>query len=567
MVAYHPSMASTSSPSIDENNSDDIEQVKRLSSAYETSDRALSMPKTKRGTYIARLIICLEECLKSLGVSTKTHPTLLSSLEGISCFIHESMSIGSRNYHSVQHVFDVAQGLDDEDPISVIAALFHDCVYYHVDGGLSDLQYDKLRGVVAYQAGPISCSHLTTTATDNHHIPVYQAKTPDKPSLDTRKDNEAVLLGIVEKVFGYTQGQHVNHQNGLNEFLSAVICVRELEPFLSKAILAQLACCIEATIPFRAPNNNNNNNKDGKTCMEQLFDRMVYVNKCFDLGLSRAELIQSVQRAAHISNSDLANFGTQDVFWFLDNTWSLLPESNEGLRRQYLSSVKQFQFAVFKMYGFFNFLKAEHVFVEFQGQPPPHKLQQRVTNAERNLALGRKYVGAKLLSLSVLAAFAELTGGDAPISLFMGDLPSRASQGAASMTTTSGQAGNNGMRNSKILSFSERIVEESQFLAYPDNDTATNIDSDVYEVLSKGRRSETNFDVKQSPMAAYLYSILGDEEFLSILKEIPLHPMTSTAAWTLLRRLPRYAVVEIANHIQFVAISRTEKIVDLVDQL
>ena len=35
--------------------------------------------------------------------------------------------------------FDVAEGVAD-DPIAVLAALFHDAVYYHVDGGISDLQ-------------------------------------------------------------------------------------------------------------------------------------------------------------------------------------------------------------------------------------------------------------------------------------------------------------------------------------------------------------------------------------------------------------------------------------------
>lgn len=39
--------------------------------------------------------------------------------------------------------------------------------------------------------------------------------------------------------------------------------------------------------------------------------------------------------------------------------------------------------------------------------------------------MGKKYVGAKLLSASVLAAFAQLTGGDAPMCLLIGDLPSR----------------------------------------------------------------------------------------------------------------------------------------------
>ena len=89
------------------------------------------MPHEKRGTYIARLVITLEECLAQLNVTTVTHPNLLNHLERMACLIHESMSVSSRNYHSVQHVFDVAENLQIDEPIAVIAALFHDCVYYH----------------------------------------------------------------------------------------------------------------------------------------------------------------------------------------------------------------------------------------------------------------------------------------------------------------------------------------------------------------------------------------------------------------------------------------------------
>ena len=104
---------------------------RRLSRCHETSSRALAMPHEKRGTYIARLVITLEECLAQLDVTTVTHPNLLNHLERMACLIHESMSVSSRNYHSVQHVFDVAENLQIDEPIAVIAALFHDCVYYH----------------------------------------------------------------------------------------------------------------------------------------------------------------------------------------------------------------------------------------------------------------------------------------------------------------------------------------------------------------------------------------------------------------------------------------------------
>lgn len=110
-------------------------------------------------------------------------------------------------------------------------------------------------------------------------------------------------------------------------------------------------------------------------------------------------------------------FNHQDQAWFLDNTWSLLPESNEALRHKFLYTVQEFQFAVFKMHGFFAyFLKPELIFQQFRGVPTDEEMVALKSRAGRNIEIGRRYVAAKLLSVSVLSAFAELTGGDAPIS-------------------------------------------------------------------------------------------------------------------------------------------------------
>eukprot|EP00522_Entomoneis_paludosa_P012864 CAMPEP_0172443088 /NCGR_PEP_ID=MMETSP1065-20121228/3402_1 /TAXON_ID=265537 /ORGANISM="Amphiprora paludosa, Strain CCMP125" /LENGTH=538 /DNA_ID=CAMNT_0013193183 /DNA_START=65 /DNA_END=1681 /DNA_ORIENTATION=+ len=517
----------------------------RLSKCHESSKRAMSMPQEKRGTYISRLIITLEECLAKLGVTPETHDDLLACLERMACLIHESMSVSSRNYHSVQHVFDVAEGVDADDPIAIIAALFHDCVYYHVDGGLSELQYDKLRGAVAFGHGQV-----TTHPGENGgaHMPIYEAH-------KTTPCADDALLCMVEKVFGYAKGQNVNHQNGLNEFLSTVIAVRELESILPMKRLAQIAICIEATIPFRSIDK-----ETGKTCMEKLYDKVVSVNQDFALGLTETEIVQSVQRAADLGNSDVLNFGTKDVFWFLDNTWSLLPESNEGLRRHYLYTVQQFQFAVFKMYGFFCFLQPEVIFPYFQDIPAPEKIHERVTNASHNLQVGRKYVGAKLLSLSVLSAIAELTGGDAPISLFMGDLPSRHS----SISAPVGQAGKEEKRKSITRSLEIQGIELEDSNS---NLAEDHYDEDVYEVLAKGRRTETSFDVRQSPLAANFYRVLGDDELKSIFTDIKVHPMTPEVAWTFLKRLPRDIVRDVIKNVSHTAISRTDKILKLLHGL
>jgi len=462
-------------------------------------NRLLPQTEDTQRTYIARLILRIQTCLQQLGVNITED--VLQKTETMSIFIHESMSISSRNYHSVQHVFDVSHNLTD--PIAVLGALFHDCVYYHVDGGLSQKQSRKLQGAVPQMDGTYQANHTTS---------------------DT-------LLCMVERIFGFTKNQTVTLQTGLNEFLSAVICVRELKSLLELPVLCQIAACIEATIPFRA--------QVPQTPMHRLYNNLCQVNTTFELNLTDQQLIQAVQRAALLGNADVENFGSNDRLHFLDNTWSLLPESNEALRRQFLYTVQEFQFAVFKMNGFFHFVQADVIFQEFQGVPSRDELGLMKENARRNIEIGRKYMGAKLLSASILAAFAELTGGDAPVSLFMGDLPSR-------------------------HRVSRRLEDD---LPPPPQDNLDHCDTDVYTLLAEGRRCETSFDIRKSPLAAYFYGYLGDAGLEAIFQDMAVHPMTRETAKSLLTRLPREAVQQVAINMAKVALSRAELIHEVVDSL
>jgi hypothetical protein len=628
----------------------DAEEAEELAEAIEASGvGSAPQQQQQRRAYIAQLSVHIRQALENLGVAVgddndsndkdeadesgrhSNHDnhghddddddddTVLRRIESMSNLIHESMSISSRNYHSVQHALDVANGLmnlmnaDDEiddrdapngndgdnnyyDPIAILAALFHDCVYYHVDGGLSELQQKKLKGAVACSSSSSSSSSNRDDRKDNNNnnsnMTIVYKTTATTPGDEDHDD----LLLMVEYIFGYEHCQSLTHATGLNEFLSAMIAVRELEPLLSRKQLAQIAGCIEMTIPFR-PNitttiastlGNNDDNETTTTATttttttpaDRLYANLVQANDKFSLNMTEQEITQSVQRACRLAHSDLSNFGTNDVLWFLDNTWSLLPESNEALRGQeYLYTVQQFQFAVFKMHGFFTFLSPDIIFPSFRGVPSPRVMQAKCENAKRNLQVGRRYVGAKLISISILSAIAELTGGDAPISRFMGDLPSRQADGSA---------GGSGAAAAAATPAKRRLGDElglppvellhsdlgtGRSHPHGDNDKdginrRAFIDPDVYNLLAFGRRSETDFDTRQSPLAAYLYGALGDVGLDELLNSgsngaaaAVLWPMSEAAAWSLLQKLPLETVLApIAEIICQVAVSRCDKI-------
>ena len=240
--------------------------------------------------------------------------------------------------------------------------------------------------------------------------------------------------------------------------------------------------------------------------------------------------------AVELANEDIANFGTEDRYWFLDNTWSLLPETNTSLRQQFLYTIFDYQLAVFKMHAFFHFLGPKVIFASFRGVPDKEEIDKLTTQAKLDLKMGKKYVGAKLLSASVLAA-----GGDAPMCLFMGDVPSR-------------------HHNSEKL-------EDSLPIPSAKNLELGHCDMDVFSLLSGGRRSESSFDTKQSPLAAYLYAELGDENLQILLKNKTLSPMDDNNAKNILECLPQKSINFLAKTMASIAVSRSKAILNLLDEL
>lgn len=486
-----------------------------------------------RDYYVSRLIETFQNALSSLGVLSNSCIGDLSlretdKIESMSNFIYDSMSNAARNYHFVQHVFDLMEGnvcrtRDGEqvlDDIAVLAVLFHDCVYSQVDGGLSASQREKLRGVLVQDESDGSLLRIA-------------------PSLD-----DDPLSRMVLSIFGFQRDQILSPSEGQNEFLSATIAVRELEPLLSTEQLVAIAVAIEATCPFRPP-------IDGKSAMELLFERLCKAVGDFDLKLSEDDCVRAVQRAAILANEDVGNFGSTDHAWFLDNTWSLLPESNEALRDQDLYTVNHFLVAVYKLHGFFGFLQPELIFQEFRGVPSTTDTLTR--HAARNLHVGGKYVSAKLLMISVIAAFAELTGGaDVPISLFIGDLPSRKRR-----------AGSLRMESPPQLPPLDASCACPGCLCSHESECCP----DVYELLVNGRTRETSFDVRQSPISAYFYSCIGDDGLKRVLSSFQVYPMTRETATKLLAALPRAAVNYVGESMAHLAVSRKQEILDVLHSL
>uniref|UniRef100_A0A7S4J366 Uncharacterized protein n=1 Tax=Odontella aurita TaxID=265563 RepID=A0A7S4J366_9STRA len=467
-------------------------------------------PKS-RGTRVQRLVGGLNESILELRSAysddilsnANIRPATALELEEWAFLVFESMSAASRDFHSVEHVFDISQGAD---AVQTISAYFHDVVYYSIDGGLSELQADKLEGVIVEDR--------------------------EEKSVSLRADGIArdPLMSMVTGVFGFEAGQKLNPFRGLNEFLSAAVAVRTLRGVLASHDLVRIAACIEATIPFRGTN------KDGKTVGDMLHGNLKRTREKFpkDLGvLSDEDIIQATKQAINLSNRDVANFAG-DPETFLSNTWSLLPESNIAIQKVRVYRISSFTFALKKMTEFFHFVDPKVIYNQFEDEPPDEEYAGLTERATQNLDVAKTYMDAKLLSISVLGALAEQTGGDSTLSHWVGE-------------------------------FQEDYVTprvEDGIEPIPDPRQDLVLDDTVFRILREGRSSSSSFDIRNSPIAAFLYGLIGDEGLAKSM-DYAVYPMDEENAEKLLRSLPKLAVGRIALACAKVATTRAEGLMQI----
>jgi hypothetical protein len=361
--------------------------------------------------------------------------------------IHSAMTGRSRNFHQLEHVLKVAYGLR---PTQVIAALYHDVVYYQVDQGFSPAIQEKIRGTLVTRDGRF-----------------YATSEPGDGK-----------VWLVREVFDLAPGQELNVLGGLNEFLSAVVAIHDLGPLLNDIQVAAVAACIRATIPFRGLD------PSGNTFPMRIASALERISKRERWNCTDALIHELVRQAVEMGNADVANFAHNELSVFLDNTWKLLPEANPSLHSLRGNTIKSFRHSLQKMEGFMSQLDPALVFHEFHGFPEMQTYARMKRFAGENILQAVEYLRAKLVTLAILEGIAELTGGDAPIELL---------------------AGASKEEDPSTIQIQDFLGEPLSYRTADFDD----LDEVVYHLLNVGRTSATHFDSKASPIAAFVYAVLG----------------------------------------------------------
>ncbi len=392
---------------------------------------------------VHEIVNALWRALHELG-----SPATTEQIEPWGFSIHAALSAAGREFHNHDHVVDL---IADGDPLEVIAALYHDAVYIQVDLGPPRSMRTELAGVIAPET------------------PVHRRPSESEAQIEGRvgwvvlPSAAGPVTGDVLAVFGRKVGDVVTPTTGLNELSSALVMAIQLHDALDREQKIAVAACIEQTIPFRVD------------CVTVLHERLAL------LGLAGEQLEAATRRAVRLGNRDVENFSDNDPARFLDNTWKLLPESNPALHSPLVYTVRDYRVALQKMEHFLAWLPAERVFHTWQDEPRPEVHARRVARTAGNLELAVRYLRAKLYSIGLVEAIADVTGGDVPLDYFMGGIK-RATK--------------------------PKMRRIEQFL--PTLAHAADLDPPLHKLLAEGRASESSFDTGPSPLGAFLHATVGE---------------------------------------------------------
>lgn len=415
--------------------------------SQELADKVCRENKMRVGT-IHKLIIIFYEAFEELGLCISSN-----TLEDLAIVIIKSMSTQGRHYHNLEHVFSF---IEQGKPLQTLAALFHDIVYCQVDHGFSS----RIRTIIS-------------PFTDERDGAIYII--PPTPPSDQ-------LLGLTLDVFGFKPGEKLPPNEGLNEFLSALVANKLLEGILSPKDLLIITLCIEATIPFRGKN------AQGESQTDLLERQLPAICNRWGIHFSDLEIEDSLKSAVRFANKDLQSFAEKDERKFLAGTWKLLSETNLALQSQDICSVKEYRRALQKMEAFLSELNPSDVFLHYRDEPSEAEYQQMSANAHRNISIGRQYLQIKLLTQAIIEALAVMTGGDAPLALFMGEIP----------------------LNSRPVEERSRRLED----LLPEVIHAPWVyrSGTMYKLLASERLGDSNFDIKTAPLSLFLYKSISPEQ-------------------------------------------------------
>ena len=392
---------------------------------------------------INRLIVLFDRAFREAA------PALdMAAAERLAMLVHHSMNPRTRVYHTPDHVFAMCDGLNGRQ---TLAALFHDVVYYQLDGGFPVDVADLLHPVVRDDFGVVRLRSIAPS---------------DR------------WLALCAEVFGFKAGQEISVYGGLNEFLSAVVAVRKLSEHVSLQDMMVILACIEATVPFRS-------GQGAASPCQALATRLAQAVRQWlpewDAAKQAAFVDIAVKEAVVLANRDVEGFAETDPGQFLGTTWLLIEESNAPLKAVGVYSLGDYRAALMRMELFLSNLEPASIFHAYGDVPGEARLAQLEESARRNLRFACDFLDSKIATVAIVEALALCSGSNCPVSMFLGDIAS-------------------------VHGKPDRAEDH-----LPAPPQGQRINEALLHVFEKGRSRESNNDLTASPLTAFVYRSIGQD--------------------------------------------------------
>jgi hypothetical protein len=336
---------------------------------------------------------------------------------------------------------------------------------------------------------------------------------------------------LCSDIFGFKPGQSLPLFGGMNEFLSAVVAVRLLQPHLQMRNLITIIACIEATVPFRGID------AGGHDAVSLLAGRIREQSRRLLETLSDEEIGRHVAQvmldAVEFANRDVDGFAEPDPGKFLSATWQLIEESNAPLAAVGVYTLQDYRSALSRMEKFLGGLNPEYIFHHYGHFPNDAEFARLNAAARKNLAFASDYLGAKITSIAIIEALAMETGGNCPVSMFLGDIHSP------------------DVKPDRVEDF------------LPPVSIVTELKSRLLYVLEQGRAQKSSNDLTASPLTAFVYRRLGHDASRQALQQAKLMFTGGLSALEFLKSLDREMIMAITEACAHIAISRREALLKL----
>ncbi len=299
--------------------------------------------------------------------------------------------------------------------------------------------------------------------------------------------------------------------------------MRELHRFLSVKQLWAVAACIEATIPFRAAIQ--------EMTPDCMLGKRLGSLLSGTIALTDEEITEIQILAVRMSTADVQSFGQPDLSNFLGNTWQLLPETNPEFNKVGAYSIRSYREALIHMEGFLSNLDPQVIFRRHGTTPSDDEFQAMIQCATKNLRCAAEYLKANIAAMVVLEALAELTGGDGPISYFIGAMDSGQPQ----------------------------IHDLLHHVGILPNATQPQLDAEVLRILKFDRTDASRFDGASSQLVAYFYKLLGTAGVAELVRRAS-EVQTGKPNWkSHLAVIPCEVLSDVAQAVAQIAVARKDR--------